>query len=300
MARKERRAGQLALRRQEKKRQREDRALPVLEVLERRRAEHAEERKKTAAALEEEGHIGWMADVLEGSWAGSGPGSRSGPGSGSRSGSGRRAMVVGVGGGEGMKVLLARGWGVVGLDENVASLRAAQETCGGTLVLRGHAREGGEGAYAVDYEREVRPPQPGEAQAVLVEGDLMDDEPLTGALVAAGPFDAVTCWLLDTHAARLHHAKVRAIGMRNADEYRIGMQRLVYRLADKAMRGGGVLQVVDRVGHGPVGAGLSEAAAQGLLRLRAAMAEGTSLELVSLDTRGSLVSVRSRREPASV
>jgi hypothetical protein len=74
----------------------------------------------------------------------------------------------------------------------------------------------------------------------------------------------------------------------------------VYRLADKVLRAGGVLEVVDRVAQGPGAARLSEAAAQGLLRVRAAMAQGTSLELVSLDTRGTFVSIRSRREPPSV
>jgi hypothetical protein len=152
--------------------------------------------------------------------------------------------------------------------------------------------------YAIAYEREV---PLGALQAVFVEGDLADDDGITAALAAAGPFDAAACWLLEPHGARLHHAKMRAIGIRDVEEYRIGMQRLVYRLADKVLRAGGVLQVVDRAGQGAAdAAGLSEAAAQGMLRLRAGMAEGTSLELVSLDARGALVSVRSRREPASV
>jgi hypothetical protein len=195
-----------------------------------------------------------------------------------------------------VRELLERGWRVVGLDENVACLREAHERCGGALVLRGLAREAAEGTYAIAYEREV---PLGGMQAVLVEGDLADDDGLTAALVAAGPFDAVACWLLEPHGARLHHAKMRAIGIRNDDEYRIGMERLVYRLADKVLGAGGVLQVVDRAGQA-AGGGLSEAAAQGLLRLRAGLAEATSLELLSLDTRGELVSVRSRREPASV
>jgi hypothetical protein len=291
MARKERRAAQLAMRRQEKKRQREDRAMPVLEVLERRRREHAEERKKMAAVLEGEGHVGWMADVLERSWG------EAGVGTGAGAGTGKRALVVGVGGGEGVKELVERGWRVVGLDENVAGLRAAHERCPGTLALRGHPREADDGTYAVAYEGEV---PLGEAKAVLVDGDLVDDEGLTAALVRAGPFDAAACWLLDMHGARLQHARIRAIGMRNADEYRIGMQRLVYKLADKVLRVGGVLQLIDRVAPGPTAAALSEAAAQGLLRVRAAMAQGTSLQLLSLDTRGPFVSLRSRREPPSV
>jgi hypothetical protein len=294
MARKERRALELAKRKEEKKRRREEAELSALELLERRRGDYANAWKMTAAALEAAGHYGWMADLLGGSAA---PPRK-------------RLLEVGTGTGEGLRVLLDRGWRAVSVDENVACLRAAHELLGGTVLFRGSAREAGEGAYDVAYSggipmseapvqvarEHVRPPVL-QARTVLVEGDVLGDEELTAALLAAGPFDAVTCWLLDTHAARLQSSKVRAIGIRTADEYRIGVQRLVYRLADKILDEGGVLHVVDRAPaaiHSPAGA-LSEAAAQGVLRLRAAMAQGTSLELLSLDTRDSLVSVRSRR-----
>jgi hypothetical protein len=278
MARKERRALELAKRKEEKKRRREEAELGVLELLELRRQEYAETWKMTAAALEAGGHYTWMADLLGGT-AGA-------------AAHGKRLLEIGTGGGEGLRMLLERGWRAVSVDENVACLRAAHALCGGTVLFRGSPREAAEGAYAIAYAGGV---PMGEAAAVLVEGDVIGDDELTAALIAAGPFDAVTCWLLDTHAARLRDERVRAIGMRSADEYRIGVQRLVYRLADRVLRAGGILHVVDRLESA-----LGEAAAQGVLRLRAAMAQGTSLELLSLDTRDFLVSVRSRRAPPSV
>jgi SAM-dependent methyltransferase len=285
MARKERRAMELAKRKADKKRRREEVSFGVLELLELRRQEYADAWKLTAAALEAEGHYAWMADLLGGT-AGA-------------PAHGKRLLDIGTGSGEGLRILLDRGWRVVSVDENVACLRAAHARCGGTVLYRGSPREAAEGAYTVTYAGGV---PTGDAAAVLVEADAIADDELTAALLASGPFDAVTCWMLDTHAARLRDVRVRAIGMRTADEYRIGVQRLVYRLADKVLRGGGVLHVVDRTpqrGHGPASA-LSEAAAQGVLRVRAAMAQGTSLELLSLDTRQSFVSIRSRLGQPSV
>jgi SAM-dependent methyltransferase len=283
MARKERRASELAKRKEEKKRRREEADVNALELLERRRREYAEGWKMTAGALEAGGHYAWMADLL----------------GGATSAQGKRLLEIGTGTGEGTRALLDRGWRVVSIDENVVCLRAAHDRCGGSVLFRGSPREAAEGGYEVAYSGGI---PAGEAPVVFMEGDAIGDDELTAALLAAGPFDAVTCWLLDAHAARLRESKVRAIGIRTADEYRIGVERLVYRLADKVLREGGVLHVVDRApgtSHPPAAA-LSEAAAQGVLRLRAAMAQGTSLELLSLDTRESLVSVRSRRTGPSV
>jgi hypothetical protein len=285
MARKERRALELAKRKVEKKRRREEAELGVLELLELRRQEYADAWKMTAAALEGGGHYAWLADLLGGT-----------AGALAR---GKRVLEIGTGGGEGLSILLERGWRAVSVDENVACLRAAHARCGGTVLFRGSPREAAEGAYAIAYGGGA---PIGEAAAVLVEGDVIGDDELRAALIAAGPFDAVTCWLLDTHGARLRDERVRAIGMRTTEEYRIGVQRLVYRLADRVLRAGGILHVVDRAplpDQRPSPA-LSEESAQGVLRLRAAMAQGTSLELMSLDTRDFLVSVRSRRAPSRV
>jgi hypothetical protein len=122
----------------------------------------------------------------------------------------------------------------------------------------------------------------------------------TGAVLAPGgytgePVDAVTCWLLDLRGARPDVLeRLDAMGLRTADERKLAVQTLVYRLADRVLRAGGVLQVVDRF-HEPFG----ESLATGMMRLQRAQAKGTVLEFVSIDARpdqvGAIVSVRSRK-----
>jgi hypothetical protein len=125
---------------------------------------------------------------------------------------------------------------------------------------------------------------PAETGAVLAQGDFTGE-----------PVDVVTCWLLDLRAAKPEVVeKLRAMGLRTPDEHRLAVQTLVYRLADRVLRPGGVLQVVDRMLE-PFG----ESLATGMMRLQRAQAKGTRLEFASIDSRpdqgGALVSVRSRK-----
>ncbi len=121
----------------------------------------------------------------------------------------------------------------------------------------------------------------------------------SGAVLAPGaysgePVDAVTCWLLQVPARPDVGQRLEAMGLRSTDEARLALQTLVYRLADRVLRPGGVLQVVDRAD-----AAFDEALATGVMRLQRAQAKGTTLEFASLDARpfgrGALVSVRSRK-----
>lgn len=122
----------------------------------------------------------------------------------------------------------------------------------------------------------------------------------TGAVLAPGafngePVDAVTCWLLDLHAPRTDVAeKLDGMGLRTADERKLAVQTLVYRLADRVLRVGGTLQVVDRLVDS-----FDESLATGMMRLQRAQAKGTTLEFASIDARpdkaGAFVSVRSRK-----
>jgi len=125
---------------------------------------------------------------------------------------------------------------------------------------------------------------PVETGAVLAQGDFTGE-----------PVDVVTCWLLDLRTAKPELVeKLRAMGLRTPDEHRLAVQTLVYRLADRVLRPGGVLQVVDRMLE-PFG----ESLATGMMRLQRAQAKGTRLEFASIDARpddgGALVSVRSRQ-----
>jgi hypothetical protein len=149
---------------------------------------------------------------------------------------------------------------------------------GGDVLEVGTAREG----TSALTERGWRV-VPVETGAVLAQGDFTGE-----------PVDAVTCWLLDLRAAKPEVVeKLRAMGLRTPDEHRLAVQTLVYRLADRVLRPGGVLQVVDRMLE-PFG----ESLATGMMRLQRAQARGTRLEFAAIDARpdagGTLVSVRSR------
>jgi hypothetical protein len=124
----------------------------------------------------------------------------------------------------------------------------------------------------------------------LDTAEVLADAGFTGDRI-----DAVTCWLLDVAKAKPEAlTRLRAMGLRTPDEHRLAVQTLVYRLADRVLRPGGVLQVVDRMSE-PLG----EALAAGILRVQRAQSKGTSLEFLSLDAHpvdaGALVSVRSRK-----
>lgn len=128
-------------------------------------------------------------------------------------------------------------------------------------------------------------------RAVAVDADAV----LAQGAFGGEPVDAVTCWLLEPPAGSGAGAeKLRAMGLRSADEARLALQTLVYRLADRVLRSGGVLQVVDRFPEA-----LDEARSTGIMRLQRAQARGTSMEFASMDARpqgaGVLVSVRSRK-----
>ena len=126
---------------------------------------------------------------------------------------------------------------------------------------------------------------PIEAAAVLAEGAFTGE-----------PVDAVTCWLLDLRDARLAAVeKLKAMGLRTADEKRLAVVTLIYRLADRVLRVGGTLQVVERMSEA-----FGEALATGMVRLQRAQAKGTGLGFAALDARpelgGAVVSVRSTKQ----
>ncbi len=120
-----------------------------------------------------------------------------------------------------------------------------------------------------------------------------------GAVLAPGvfsgePVDAVTCWLLEVPRRPDVAARLDAMGLKTEDEARLALQTLVYRLADRVLRPGGILQLVDRMPDA-----FDESLATGVMRLQRAQSKGTTLEFASIDAkpfgRGALVSVRSRK-----
>ena len=194
-------------------------------------AVYARNWRGTAQHHFDDGVYHWLAEAL----AGYGP---------------KRILDIGCGSGHGLVALrevLGDDVRLVALDENRACLQTARET----LRQRGvdanviHRMTVSHGPAGYDH---VAGPLAFDAEAActLIEADVCNDEHLTTALQASGPFDAVTIWLTGVHMMRRQNANVRASGVASDGAHRLYVQNASYELADTVLRPGGVLQVSDR------------------------------------------------------
>lgn len=161
-----------------------------------------------------------------------------------------RLFDVGCGSGHGLLALfktLTAPLRVVSVDENLECLRTACDmlTAAGLspiLIARLDYQYTPFG-FIHDAEPVAGPlPHP----LALMEADPMADPHLEAALHADGPFDAVTIWLTGAHMWRRKNVISRSRGAQDEHDLRIMLQNDVYELADRILRPGGVLQVVDR------------------------------------------------------
>lgn len=161
-----------------------------------------------------------------------------------------RLFDVGCGSGHGLLAMsesfpnLSR---TVSVDENLDCLRIARDTLvqgGSSPVLLTRLETVLTPRGFVQNAKEISDPLP--AGTVLIEADPLTDPHLEQALSADGPFDAVTIWLTGAHMLRSVNAISRSREVRDERDLRIILQNEVYELADRILRRGGVLQVVDR------------------------------------------------------
>ncbi|HEX4739031.1 MAG TPA: SEC-C metal-binding domain-containing protein [Allosphingosinicella sp.] len=161
-----------------------------------------------------------------------------------------RLFDVGCGSGHGLLALAATlpaPLRIVAVDENLDCLRIARDTLA-NAGLSPHMIARLDCAHTpLGFIQDATPfagplPQP----LALLEADPMTDPYLEDALRADGPFDAVTIWLTGAHMWRRMNFVSRARGVGSEHDLRILLQNEVYELADRILRPGGVLQVVDR------------------------------------------------------
>lgn len=161
-----------------------------------------------------------------------------------------RLFDVGSGSGHGLLAMseafpnLSR---IVSVDENLDCLRIARDTlvqrgASPSLLTRLETALTPEGF--VQSAKPFSDPLP--AGVVLIEADPLTDPYLEEALLADGPFDAVTIWLTGAHMLRSINAISRSRAASDERDLRIILQNEVYEMADRILRPGGVLQVVDR------------------------------------------------------
>lgn len=223
-----------ARKRKEAKRERQSRARRLesresaVDNLRGRRAEYAERWHANATQFENDGHYDWMASFLAGR---------------------ESVLEIGTGDGHGTIALLRAGHAVVSFDENPSCLNIAGEAvrAAGFDVER-ISREtvaGGDGLlYGVRYRPFAVSAVVG--KAFLIEGDVLND-PELWEWAEAARFDAVACWLMGSHLARGYNEGLRRNHRYSSGgEYRLRVQNKAYELADKVLKPGGILHVVDR------------------------------------------------------
>ena len=214
-----------------------------------------------ASKFEQDGHYEWMASFLGGH---------------------RVVLEIGTGTAQGTKALLEKGHTVISIDENPECLKIAErfllsEGYKVTYEPREEIRIEHDG-YSIDYHAPESPLI--EGGALLLEGDVLNDPELLAWLTKL-PVDAVVCWLLGTHEARPHNTIFHSIKVGNPGEYRLRVQNRIYEIADKVLKPGGILHIVDR-GEAPAE---DESLDEDTLTAHRDQASVTTLEVESTDYR---------------
>lgn len=197
-----------------------------LQGLDKHRSEYAANWRANALKFTEDGHYAWMAGFVDGY---------------------DHVLEIGTGDGSSTLELLRRGHRIVSIDENPACLQMAAENlrASGYEVshLKRETRKELNKSYSISYQTIEGVPA---GQCVLVEGDINNDPHLLQWLYARPAFDAVVCWLIGSHSARKSNDKILNAPVESSGDYRLYVQNAVYVLADRVLRPGGLLQIVDR------------------------------------------------------
>lgn len=119
------------------------------------------------------------------------------------------------------------------------------------------------------------------SQVSLIHADVLVDDPtMLRFLEESPPFDAVTVWLMGTYMSRRTCRNISNLKIADTNEYRLRVQNRIYEIANRALRTGGCLQIVDR-GEPPS----TEALAKDLKDSHLDQARGTDLQVIDLQYR---------------
>lgn len=161
-----------------------------------------------------------------------------------------KVLEIGCGTGEGTHALYENfGCNVLSLEENPQCMLKTQNLLKGKgIECQLHPRF----RYLIfsdaRHRRQIfNVPLVVKSKISIIQADaIFDDTDLYACLEAVGPFDLVVVWLMGTFnmgksCMDLDHFKIAT-----AREYTSMVQHKTYRLADKLLRSGGIMQIVDR------------------------------------------------------
>ncbi len=162
----------------------------------------------------------------------------------------KRILDIGCGSGEGLLALLsAFSPTIIALEENADCIRHSCDVVAAAgyeiePIYRLGYLEHQDGSHDIHFDQTRIVAS---RQVTLVHADtLVDDPEMLRFLEASAPFDAVTVWLIGTYMMRRTCRNIANLRIADANEYRLRVQNRVYRWADRLLRPGGWLQVVDR------------------------------------------------------
>ncbi|WP_312423327.1 class I SAM-dependent methyltransferase [Anaerospora hongkongensis] len=192
------------------------------------REDYASRWSKDASKFSNQGDYDWMCSAIQGH---------------------PFVLEIGTGTGQSTLSLVRNGYSVISIEENTECLKKAEEfLTSNNVSVRSIHRESiayFDGYYSIGYKDITQKHTPGEV--LLIQGDIVNDPRLIKWLSESGPFDAIVCWLIGTHAFRsLNEAVLRNKQVNNSGMYRLLVQNKIYDLADQLLTVGGKLNIVDR------------------------------------------------------
>jgi len=162
----------------------------------------------------------------------------------------KRVLDVGTGDGQGVAALWRRFQCklLISLDENRECLIASEQRLKkngvpSSVIQRLDVEMESDESYFLSIIAGRLPQGDG---VFLIESDILADPELENFLSSIPPFDAITIWLIGTHLMRNNCLNLTSLKIKDTVEYRLRVQNKVYEMADRILRPGGVLQVVDR------------------------------------------------------
>jgi hypothetical protein len=197
-----------------------------------------------------------------------------------------RLIDIGVGEGSGLAAMLRnfRPERAIGIEENPECVRRARTKLAAAgasfdVVSRMRTQQVSRDApdYCLAFEQG---PISAASGVTVIETDPLFDAALADDLIAAGPFDLVTVWLVGSHEAREHSVELNALGHMTSARYRELVQQSSYGLADKVLAPGGRIQIVDRLPMQD-----RDGAREHFRALHEAHFQGTSLEIEAIGFR---------------